>query len=78
LILAPKWFAGSGMEQNPSAQAKLWGNTSIVLPDNMAANWRHVLTGELVTAQADQRAALRVSDALKNFPVGLLLSNPPR
>ena len=76
LVLAPKWLAGSGMEQNSSAQAKFWGNTSIVLAGNAAASWRNVLTGESVTAQGDQRAALSVSDALKNFPVGLLLSNP--
>jgi (1->4)-alpha-D-glucan 1-alpha-D-glucosylmutase len=76
LILAPKWLAGSGMEQSPSAQGKFWGNTSIVLPKNVAASWRNVLTDESVTAQGKQGAGLSVSDALKNFPVGLLLSDP--
>ena len=78
LVLAPKWLAGSGIEQNPSTQGKFWGNTSIVLPDNVAASWRNVLTGESVTAQGNQNAGLSVSDALKNFPVALLLSNPAR
>jgi (1->4)-alpha-D-glucan 1-alpha-D-glucosylmutase len=76
LILAPKWLAGSGMEQSPSAQGKFWGNTSIVLPKNVAASWRNVLTDESVTAQGKQGAGLSVIDALKNFPVGLLLSDP--
>jgi (1->4)-alpha-D-glucan 1-alpha-D-glucosylmutase len=75
LVLAPKWLAGSGIEQNPSTQGKFWGNTSILLPDNVAASWRNVLTGESVTAQGKQHAGLSVSSALKNFPVALLLSN---
>ena len=74
LVLAPKWLAGSGMEQNPNAQGKFWGNTSILLPDNIAASWRNVLTGEAVTAQGQQHADFSVGHALKNFPVGLLLS----
>jgi (1->4)-alpha-D-glucan 1-alpha-D-glucosylmutase len=76
LILAPKWLAGSGMEQNSNAQQKFWGKTSIVLPDNAAASWQNVLTGESVRAQGNRHAGLSLRDALKNFPVGLLLSNP--
>ena len=76
LVLAPKWLAGSGMEQNPSAQVNFWGNTSIALPDNAVARWRNVLTGDSVTPQGNQAAGLSVSDALKHCPVGLLLSNP--
>jgi (1->4)-alpha-D-glucan 1-alpha-D-glucosylmutase len=78
LVLAPKWLAGSRMEQNSSVQAKFWGNTSILLPGNVAASWRNVLTGESVTAQGNRDAGLSVGDALKNFPVALLLSNPTR
>ena len=71
LVLAPKWLAGSGMEQNPNAQGKFWGNTSILLPDNVAASWRNVLTGEVGHGPtASEHAGLSVSDALKNFPVG--------
>ena len=76
LVLAPKWLAGSGMEQNLNAQEKFWGNTSIVLPNNAAASWRNVLTGESVWAQGNRHAGLSLGDALKSFPVGLLLSNP--
>ena len=75
LVLAPKWLAGSGLEQNPSAQGRFWGNTSILLPDNVAASWRNVLTGESVMAERSQNKGLSVSNALKNFPVALLLSN---
>ncbi len=76
LVLAPKWLAASRMEQNSAAGAKFWGNTSIALPDSVAANWRNVFTGESLAAQGNRRAGLSVSDALKNFPVGLLLSDP--
>jgi (1->4)-alpha-D-glucan 1-alpha-D-glucosylmutase len=76
LVLAPKWLAGSGMERNSNAQRKFWGETSIVLSDNVTASWRNVLTGESVTAQGNRRACLSVSDVLKDFPVGLFLSNP--
>jgi (1->4)-alpha-D-glucan 1-alpha-D-glucosylmutase len=76
LVLAPKWLAGSGMERNSNAQRKFWGETSIVLPDNVTASWRNVLTGESVTAQGNRRACSSVSDVLKDFPVGLFLSNP--
>jgi (1->4)-alpha-D-glucan 1-alpha-D-glucosylmutase len=76
LVLAPKWLAGSGMEQNPYAQGKFWGNTSILLPDNVAGSWRNVLTGGSVTAERKRNTGLSVSDALKNFPVALLLSDP--
>jgi len=75
LVLAPKWLAGSGLEQNPSAQGRFWGNTSILLPDNVAASWRNVLTGDSLPAERNQNTGLSVSSALKNFPVALLLSN---
>jgi (1->4)-alpha-D-glucan 1-alpha-D-glucosylmutase len=78
LVLAPKWLAGSGMEQNSSVQGKFWGNTSILLPGNVAASWRNVLSGESVTAQGNGDAGLSVGDALKNFPVAMLLSDPTR
>lgn len=75
LILAPKWLAGSGMVQNPNEQARFWGNTSIVLPD-MVTTWRNILTSDSITARRNRDAGLSVSEALKNFPVALLLSDP--
>jgi (1->4)-alpha-D-glucan 1-alpha-D-glucosylmutase len=78
LVLAPKWLAGSGMEQNSSAQQKFWGNASVLLPENVGASWRNVLTGESVTVQGNRDAGLSLGDALKNFPVALLLSDPTR
>jgi (1->4)-alpha-D-glucan 1-alpha-D-glucosylmutase len=76
LVIAPKWLAGSGIEQDASAQAKFWGDTSIRFPENVGANWRNVFTREALTAPGNQHAGLSVSDALNNFPVALLLSNP--
>jgi (1->4)-alpha-D-glucan 1-alpha-D-glucosylmutase len=75
LILAPKWLVGSGMEQNSNEGARFWGNTSIVLPD-MVASWRNILTIDSVRSQLNRDAGLSVSEALKNFPVALLLSDP--
>jgi (1->4)-alpha-D-glucan 1-alpha-D-glucosylmutase len=76
LILAPKWLAGSGMEQNSKEHAGFWANTSILLPDNMGASWHNILTGESITVQSNRVVGLSVGEALKNFPVALLLSNP--
>jgi (1->4)-alpha-D-glucan 1-alpha-D-glucosylmutase len=76
LVLAPKWLAASEMVQNSGVQQQFWGNTAIPLPNNMAPSWRNVLTGQSLAAQGNRDAGLRVSDALKNFPVALLLSNP--
>jgi (1->4)-alpha-D-glucan 1-alpha-D-glucosylmutase len=76
LVVAPKWLANSAMEQNPGAQANFWANTSILLPDNVAANWRNVFTGESFKLHGNKHAGINVSHALKNFPVGLLLSSP--
>jgi (1->4)-alpha-D-glucan 1-alpha-D-glucosylmutase len=75
LILAPKWLAGSGMEQNSNKHARFWGNTSIVLPD-MVASWRNILTSDSITAPWNRDAVLSVSEALKDFPVALFLSDP--
>jgi hypothetical protein len=41
----------------------------------VAASWRNAFTGESLGVQGNRHAGLRVSDALKNFPVGLLLSD---
>jgi maltooligosyltrehalose synthase len=76
LVIAPKWLAGSGMGQNSGAQREFWENTSIVLPENVAESWRNVLTGESLTARGDRSEGLSLSDVLKDFPVGLFLSNP--
>jgi (1->4)-alpha-D-glucan 1-alpha-D-glucosylmutase len=76
LILAPKWLAGSGIEQNSNKHAGFWGNTSIALPDNMGASWQNILTGESITVQSNRDVGLSVNEALKNFPVALLLTDP--
>jgi (1->4)-alpha-D-glucan 1-alpha-D-glucosylmutase len=76
LILAPKWLAASGMEQNSNKHAEFWAKTSIALPDNMSARWQNMLTGESITLQNNKDVGLSVGEALKNFPVALLLSNP--
>jgi len=75
LILAPKWLAGSGMDQNSNEQAKFWGSTSIVLPD-VVTSWRNILTSDSIKTQRNRDAGLSVSEALKDFPVALLLSDP--
>ena len=75
LILAPKWLAGSGMEQNSNEHARFWGDTSVVLPD-MVTSWRNILTSDSIAAQRNRDAGLSVSEALKDFPVALLLSDP--
>jgi (1->4)-alpha-D-glucan 1-alpha-D-glucosylmutase len=76
LILAPKWMAVSGMEQHSNKHAGFWANTSIALPDNTGASWQDILTGESISVHSNRDAGLSVAEALENFPVALLLSNP--
>ncbi len=74
LIVAPKWLAAAGMPQEPNEQERFWGNTAIAAPD-VVAEWRNVLTGERIVArECAGQAAVRVADALGQFPVALLAS----
>jgi (1->4)-alpha-D-glucan 1-alpha-D-glucosylmutase len=75
LIVAPKWLAASGMGRESEERKQFWGNTFIALPENTTETWRNVLTGEHVIAQkSDERAMVRVAEALSQFPVALLSS----
>lgn len=60
--------------------AELWGDTMIEIPRKAAGRrWSNLLDGSSVEAVSlGTRRAIRVSDALRHFPVALLLSEPAR
>jgi (1->4)-alpha-D-glucan 1-alpha-D-glucosylmutase len=77
LILAPKWLAASGIEQDWSSVHRFWGNTAVVLPDNELKNWQNALTGEPFTSSSQEaRNTLSAADVLAHFPVALLSPVP--
>jgi (1->4)-alpha-D-glucan 1-alpha-D-glucosylmutase len=56
-----------------SLPAKIWGDTSLTLPDGTARGWRNVLTGEeIATAPGKRRQTLSLARIFANFPVALL------
>ncbi len=72
LIVAPKWLAASGME-NDEARSEFWSKTTISLPPIMNGNWKNAFTGEVFQAPSNEpRNSLNLSTVLGNFPVALL------
>ena len=51
-----------------------WSDTTLALPAGGPTRWRNVLTGELVAADGGG-AAVRLADALRLFPLGLLVGD---
>jgi (1->4)-alpha-D-glucan 1-alpha-D-glucosylmutase len=76
LIIAPKWRAASGMENDESARRDFWSKTGISLPAHMGGSWQNVFTGEAVPRLSNgPRGSLDLSAMLSNFPVALLSLN---
>lgn len=73
LTAAPRWTT----QLAPAGQAPLgeevWTDTRLVLPAAAPTNWRHALSGEILTApERDGHRTLYLRDALRRFPVALL------
>ena len=57
------------------AAPEAWGDTSILLPAELAeVSYRNVLTGEIVVAE--EQMSLGIGRLLRNFPVALLGTGP--
>ncbi len=82
VILAPRLFVAlaSASKALPLG-AEAWGDTSVDLkPVAAGGTWQQALTDEPVVVQgAPDAPVIRVGDALRSFPVGVLLrpSGPP-
>jgi len=59
------------MSDRPPIDAEVWGETALLLPDEVSAvRWSNALTGE--TLGPFSARTLPVARVLGNFPVGLL------
>jgi (1->4)-alpha-D-glucan 1-alpha-D-glucosylmutase len=75
LIIAPKWLAAPGIE-NDHARRDFWSETAISLPPHLSGSWQNAFTSEAFPiASNESHGSLNLSTALGNFPVALLSLN---
>jgi (1->4)-alpha-D-glucan 1-alpha-D-glucosylmutase len=77
IVVVPRLCASLLGDKKPYPLGEdVWGDTRLELPAEIGASeFRNVFTKESIAAEPDgERMTLRVSAALNNFPVGLLLS----
>jgi (1->4)-alpha-D-glucan 1-alpha-D-glucosylmutase len=77
-LVGTLWPAGEHADNLAWAQAPGWDETRVSLPESLASpgGWRHVLTGETVTADVDERGAcLRPGNLFRHWPVAMLLAH---
>ncbi|HME06963.1 MAG TPA: malto-oligosyltrehalose synthase [Bryobacteraceae bacterium] len=68
VIVVPRLVLGFSELEKWPVGGRVWKDSSIALPPELAGSWVNVLTGETVKGGA----ALPVADVLRKFPVGLL------
>ena len=69
IVVAPRFLSRLVQEGDFPLGRKVWQDTEVVMPDGAPAQWRNVITSEVLSAGH----ALPVGDALLNFPVALLM-----
>jgi (1->4)-alpha-D-glucan 1-alpha-D-glucosylmutase len=76
ITVAPRLYAKMMDAEGPLVAApEAWGDTSILLPAELAeVSYRNVLTGEIVVAE--EQMSLGIGRLLRNFPVALLGTGP--
>jgi (1->4)-alpha-D-glucan 1-alpha-D-glucosylmutase len=71
IVVAPRLVAQVAGTTLPTGNA--WRESRVLLPDNLAGQYRNLLTGDTVSTGADAGPpALRIADVLATVPVGLL------
>jgi (1->4)-alpha-D-glucan 1-alpha-D-glucosylmutase len=75
IAVVPRWLASSGTETQTLPSETYWAGTSLFLPDFAPGSWMNLLTGESLKSRATEcgNRCLDVHQALKNFPVALLV-----
>ncbi|MGZ4999519.1 MAG: hypothetical protein ACXV7F_04405, partial [Methylomonas sp.] len=75
IVIVGRWFAQ--LETDQDAQAFLWRNTRIAVPDTLEAMvFRNLFSGTTIRVHAvDSGRYLIVDEILKHFPVALLVSD---
>jgi (1->4)-alpha-D-glucan 1-alpha-D-glucosylmutase len=69
-VVAPRFLSHLVQEGDFPLGRKVWQDTEVVMPDGAPAQWRNVITNELLSLGN----ALSVGGALLGFPVALLMS----
>jgi (1->4)-alpha-D-glucan 1-alpha-D-glucosylmutase len=77
VVAVPRFTTELTSPGQPPIGKEVWGDTALGLPEGGPGQWRNVLTGETIQASpygASQPPVLLMQDALRRFPVGLLVS----
>jgi (1->4)-alpha-D-glucan 1-alpha-D-glucosylmutase len=69
MIIAPRFLSRLVEEGGFPLGRQVWVDTEVVVPDGAPAQWRNVITSEVLSAGK----ALPVGEALLSFPVALLM-----
>jgi (1->4)-alpha-D-glucan 1-alpha-D-glucosylmutase len=69
VTIAPRFLASLIGEGELPFGLEVWGDTSLVLPEGISASWRDAMSDQAV----EWGKGLRAGDALKYFPVSLLM-----
>lgn len=69
LTIVPRFLASVIKEGEYPLGSRIWLDTEVVLPDDSPCLWENIFTVELLSGRS-----LQVSEILKDFPVGMLMS----
>ncbi len=79
VCVVPRLVATLLPDEHAVATGERWGDTSVVVPAFSSGCLRNAVTGEKVCPQrGDGRAIVPLADALRVFPVGVLVSDRRR
>ncbi len=75
LTIVPRLVATLLPDEHAVATGDRWGDTAVVMPQPTSGCFEEAVTGETVCPHRDgERVTLRVAEALKVFPVAVLMS----
>jgi (1->4)-alpha-D-glucan 1-alpha-D-glucosylmutase len=74
IVVVPRFLTGIIQANQDPYGEKVWGDTALVLPKKLQADWIDTITDREITDQA----RLPIGKILQNFPVALLLKRDLR
>ena len=74
VTLVPRFLTTVIKEGEYPLGHEVWGDTHILLPDGISNRWKNVITGQLLNSNG----MLIVGEALRHFPVALLMREEPQ
>jgi len=69
VVIAPRFLSRLVQEGTFPLGSQVWQDTAVVMPDGAPAQWRNVITNEVLSLGN----ALPVGEVLLNFPVAMLM-----